>query len=361
MSFELASINAGGLHMLGIRGKPIMSDILSNLANQEISLAINETKLLFEINQYTIRQLNKEEFLPLKGLSISMFRQVWLAHSRKDGRIYVIKRIFKKFYEQWKKQKIYHREVRMLAAFKNPFIVSVFGTFDFGPYQYICYEYLGGGTLNHLLEERLRLDEEMSQHISAQIILAFQYLHGLDIAYRNLNPDTVVFDRHGYVRLIDFQLTRVIQPHTHAQTIKGDIFYCPPEVILRLGHSLPVDWWSLGTLIYEMIAGYSPFFQNEGHMTLRAAANGQYRRFPSHFSESVKDLLRSLLEQHPTRRLGSQGGDAEEIKEHLWFLGFNWNDIYSKDPRKALYRPRLKNDNDTTHFDLPNQKLFDTF
>ena len=85
----------------------------------------------------------------------------------------------------------------------------------------------------------------------------FEYLQSKDIVYRDLKPENIMIQADGYLKLIDFGFAKVIKKRTY--TICGTPEYIAPEILLNEGHGKAVDWWTLGILLYEMLAGYPPF------------------------------------------------------------------------------------------------------
>ena len=85
----------------------------------------------------------------------------------------------------------------------------------------------------------------------------FEYLHSKNIIYRDLKPENLLIAHDGYLKLTDFGFAKVVDGRTY--TLCGTPEYLAPEILLNKGHGKPVDWWTLGILTYEMIAGIDPF------------------------------------------------------------------------------------------------------
>jgi serum/glucocorticoid-regulated kinase 2 len=113
-----------------------------------------------------------------------------------------------------------------------------------------------------LLEKRSRLSEEHAKFYTAQIVLALEYLHERDIIYRDLKPENVLIDAEGYIRLTDFGLSKMYVDKNDAMSLCGTPEYLAPEILYKEGHGKPVDWWCLGSIIFEMVTGLPPFYCN---------------------------------------------------------------------------------------------------
>ena len=85
----------------------------------------------------------------------------------------------------------------------------------------------------------------------------FEYLQSKNMVYRDLKPENIMIHSDGYLKLIDFGFAKVVTKRTF--TICGTPEYIAPEILLNEGHGKAVDWWTLGILLYEMLAGYPPF------------------------------------------------------------------------------------------------------
>jgi serine/threonine protein kinase len=142
-----------------------------------------------------------------------------------------------------------------------------------------------------------------SMFYAAQITLAIEYVHSLGIIYRDLKPENVLLDHLGNVRLTDFGLSKegVSHSSTGANSFCGTPEYIAPEVLCRQGHGKAVDWWSLGALLYEMIAGLPPFYSRNRETMFEKILKAELT-FPPFMSRVSKDLLCRLLVRDPTQR-----------------------------------------------------------
>ena len=110
---------------------------------------------------------------------------------------------------------------------------------------------------------------------AGMVTCAFGYLHARKIAHRDLKPENLLFDKEGYLKLVDFGFAKVIKDRTW--TLCGTPEYLAPEIISNKGHNLSVDWWALGILIFEMLHGTPPFVA-EDPMDIYQQASAPARR-----------------------------------------------------------------------------------
>lgn len=240
-------------------------------------------------------------------------------------------------------------EVSILNSVFHPFIVNLLGHLQDEKKLYLLFEYVPGGELFSYLRQENTLSESSTRFYAAEILLAFEYLHSLSIVYRDLKPENILLTAKGHVKITDFGFAKIVRDRTY--TLCGTPEYLAPEIIQSKGHDKGVDWWALGILIYEMLAGYPPFLDDTPYVIYQKILAGHIE-WPSHFSPEVRDLIRKLLNGDRTRRLGSLRGGAYDVKMHPWFASCikNWDYVYSCGYR-APYIPRVSGASDTSNFD----------
>jgi serine/threonine kinase 38 len=306
------------------------------------------------------------------------------------GRLVAIKKMKKE--EMIKKNQSKHviAEREILAQADNKWIVDLFSSFTDAENLYLVMEYLPGGDLMNQLIKRDIFDEEETRFYMVELVLAIESVHKLNYIHRDIKPDNILLDRSGHIKLSDFGLCKYYENENslsslfekklkksaeklnELSTMKnsaerremrkkyhrtrkkvysmvGTIDYIAPEVFSKKGYTELVDWWSLGTIMFEMMVGYPPFVAGDAAKTCHKIIEWQKNfDIPEDvkLSRDSEDLIRRLIE-NPDKRLGVNGVD--EIKKHPFFKGVDWESY--ADTAMPPHRPKLKGETDVSNFD----------
>eukprot|EP01102_Stenamoeba_stenopodia_P009380 TRINITY_DN2760_c0_g1_i1.p1 TRINITY_DN2760_c0_g1~~TRINITY_DN2760_c0_g1_i1.p1 ORF type:complete len:720 (+),score=92.39 TRINITY_DN2760_c0_g1_i1:491-2650(+) len=265
------------------------------------------------------------DFKILKTLGSGTFGEVKLCHHNITGAYYCLKILDKSNIIRLKQEEHVRNEKLTLSQCQNPFIVKLYGTFQDQTNLYFVLEYVPGGELFTLIRKYKRLPNENARFYAAELVLAIEYLHKLSIVHRDLKPENVLIDVSGHIKLADFGFSKHITDRTW--TMCGTPEYIAPEIILTKGHGRGVDWWSLGVLLFEMLAGHPPFYGDSNYTVFERILQ-RMLTMPTHLNPQAKDLIEQLLVREPSKRLGCGEGGAEEVKRHPWFHGIDWDGLH---------------------------------
>jgi len=208
-------------------------------------------------------------------------------------------------------------------------------------------DYINGGELFYHLKKEGRFPENRVKFYAAEIVCAMAHLHSLQIVYRDLKPENILIDMDGHICITDFGLSKEINPEEGTHTFCGTPEYLAPEVLKGQGHGTAVDWWSLGTLVYEMLTGLPPFYSQNINIMYQKILNGELR-FPSYVSPDAQSLLEGLLTRDVDKRLGTD--NSQNVKKHPFFKDIDWDKLEKKE-LEPPFKPKVKSDTDTSQID----------
>lgn len=288
-----------------------------------------------------------DDFDWLKTVGTGSFGRVGVTVHRNTRVVHAVKILSKERVVKTNQVEHTINEKRILNSIDFPFIVKLEHHFMDNANLYMAMEYCCGGELFTLLRSRRRFTEKMSSFYAAQVVMVLEFLHSVDVLYRDLKPENILLDHRGYIKVADFGFAKRATRHTY--TLCGTPDYLAPEMIMNKGYGKSVDWWSLGVLIYEMVAGYAPFAAEESMERFENIVSGRLW-VPGNFSEELNDLVRRLLRVDVTHRCGCSRNGATEVKNQPWFNGTDWAALYYRKV-EAPYIPNMTSETDSCNFD----------
>lgn len=291
--------------------------------------------------------LSVKDFNLGKTLGIGSFGRVRFVTYNKTGQHYALKTLKKASIVKMFQVDHVISEKSILQAVKHPFIVNLWGSFHDERYVHLLLEYIVGGEFFTHLRKAVMFDDHTSCFYAAQIVSIFGYLHSKDIVYRDLKPENILMTADGYVKLTDFGFAKVVEHRTY--TLCGTPEYLAPEVILNKGHGKPVDWWTLGILMYEMMVGYPPFIADDPLGVYQKILSGK-TKFPKIIVIVARGLIRKFLTADLGKRTGNLKNGVDDIMNHKWFSRIDFQ-LLERKQFPAPFQPTVRSETDTGNYD----------
>ncbi|KAJ1169726.1 hypothetical protein NDU88_001617 [Pleurodeles waltl] len=312
---------------------------------------------------------SEEEFENIKLISNGAYGAVYLVRHKGTRQRFAMKKINKQnlILRNQIQQAFVERDILTFA--ENPFVVSMFCSFETKRHLCMVMEYVEGGDCATLLKNIGALPVDMARMYFAETVLALEYLHNYGIVHRDLKPDNLLITSMGHIKLTDFGLSKIglmslttnlYEGHIEKDTrefldkqVCGTPEYIAPEVILRQGYGKPVDWWAMGIILYEFLVGCVPFFGDTPEELFGQVISDEiaWPEGDEALPPDSQDLIYKLLRQNPLERLGT--GSAFEVKQHRFFKDLDWNGLLRQ---KAEFIPQLESEDDTSYFDTRSEK-----
>jgi len=293
-------------------------------------------------------KLKFENLKVIGTLGKGSFGYVQLVQDKLTKKTFALKAINKSIIVETGQQGHVLNEKNVMAMLQHPFIIRLHQTFKDKHRLYFLLEPVLGGELFTLLRALTLFDTSTAQFYAGCVVLAFEYMHSLDVVHRDLKPENVLIDGQGYCLITDFGFAKVMTT-ARTSTLCGTPDYLAPEIVTGKGHGKGVDWWTIGILIYEMLASNPPFYDDDPMKIYSKIVTGDMV-FPAHFRKSAVSLVKKLLKHKPTKRLGVVKGGATKVKNHPWFEGLDWDLLYQK-KLKAPIMLQIKDNTDLSNFD----------
>nr|XP_016478233.1 PREDICTED: probable serine/threonine protein kinase IREH1 isoform X1 [Nicotiana tabacum] len=354
-------------------------DITSTVIDEDAPLEDDVVRSLRTSPIHSKDRTSIDDFEIIKPISRGAFGRVFLAKKRATGDFFAIKVLKKADMIRKNAVESILAERDILISVRNPFVVRFFYSFTCRENLYLVMEYLNGGDLYSLLRNLGCLDEDVARVYIAEVVLALEYLHSLQVVHRDLKPDNLLIAHDGHIKLTDFGLSKVglinstddlsgpavsgasmmeddesqLWAPEHQQERRGKRSavgtpdYLAPEILLGTGHGFTADWWSVGVILFELIVGIPPFNAEHPQKIFDNILNCNipWPGVPEEMSFEAHDLIDRLLTEDPNQRLGA--GGASEVKQHPFFRDINWDTLARQ---KAAFVPASESALDTSYF-----------
>ena len=246
------------------------------------------------------------DFSVIKELGAGSFGRVLLVQHKKTQAKYAIKAIDKRNNANIQEKPYFRREIEIMHRVHHPNVVKLFGHFEDNNYCYFIMEYIAGGNI-YALVPKASLHSVTTQQIASimkDVISAVYFLHHMypKIVHRDIKPENVLLDKGNVAKLTDFGWSNYMQGDSKRTTVCGTPVYLAPEIINNQGHDEHVDIWCIGVLLFELMAGYSPW-QGDDVQTVRYNITRLKIRWPRDMDRDAYDLISKILKYNPEERL----------------------------------------------------------
>uniref|UniRef100_A0A8K9V7D1 Protein kinase C n=1 Tax=Oncorhynchus mykiss TaxID=8022 RepID=A0A8K9V7D1_ONCMY len=329
------------------------SSVVSTLDIKEVVGRIDGIKISQEM------ALGLGDFDLIRVIGRGSYAKVLLVRLKKNEQIYAMKVVKKELVHDDEDIDWVQTEKHVFEqASTNPFLVGLHSCFQTESRLFLVIEYVNGGDLMFHMQRQRKLPEEHARFYAAEICIALNFLHEKGIIYRDLKLDNVLLDHEGHIKLTDYGMCKEgIRPGDTTSTFCGTPNYIGPEILRGEDYGFSVDWWALGVLMFEMMAGRSPFdiiTDNPDMNTeeyLFQVILEKTIRIPRSLSVKAASVLKGFLNKDPKERLGCQVQTGfADIKSHTFFRSIDWDQLEKKQMAPP-FKPQITDDYGLENFD----------
>ncbi|XP_062821610.1 protein kinase C zeta type isoform X1 [Anolis carolinensis] len=303
--------------------------------------------------------LGLQDFDLIRVIGRGSYAKVLLVRLKKNDQIFAMKVVKKELVHDDEDIDWVQTEKHVFEqASSNPFLVGLHSCFQTISRLFLVIEYVNGGDLMFHMQRQRKLPEEHGRFYAAEICIALNFLHERGIIYRDLKLDNVLLDAEGHIKLTDYGMCKEgLGPGDTTSTFCGTPNYIAPEILRGEEYSFSVDWWALGVLMYEMMAGRSPFDLITDNPDLNTedylfqVILEKPIRIPRFLSVKASHVLKGFLNKDPKERLGCQPDTGfSDIKSHTFFRSIDW-DLLEKKQATPPFQPQITDDYGLDNFD----------
>ena len=298
----------------------------------------------------------KDLFL-VKSLGKGKFGKVYLVHNRKH--FYAIKVATLSEILKIDKIKYYLKEKEIMKMLDFPFVLRLVKTLKTNNHIFFLEEHIEGMSLRNYLSNRKKENNKNiheAEFYGAILLLVLNYIHNKRIIHRDIKPDNCMIDQKGYLKVIDFGISKYLKDDDFTNTICGTPHYMAPEIISGKVYSFSADYWSFGITLFEIFYDYLPFGQGAREILdiyqqiLRKKLILPYDPKFNDFNSFLKLIL--------SKNIMHRVCNYQLLKSHPFFQGFQFENLINHSI-KPPFVPDISNDN--KNLSIRNCSVLDYF
>ena len=255
-----------------------------------------------------------DKYKLIKKIGEGNFGVVKLGKEKTTGREVAIKVIDKNKIcgKNQKTRLLFEKEI--IKKFNHINIIKILHIDEDPKKIYFIMEYCEKGELFNYIVKKKKLDEYEASYYFYQLINGLESIHSLGICHRDLKPENLLINSSNILKIIDFGLSTFNTISEPLSSQCGSLFYASPEMITGNKYNgFQVDIWSTGVILFSMISGYLPFYDNKFKLLVQKIINLKIE-FPKDISKEAKDLILRLLDVQPDKRI-----TIPKIKNHPFY------------------------------------------
>ncbi|KAF8124901.1 kinase-like domain-containing protein [Boletus edulis] len=281
-------------------------------------------------------RLSAQDFQFGETLGEGSYSTVMRARYTRSGQEYAIKILDKNHLIRKEKMLVALAEKNVLVKLGagHPGIIHLHWTFQDEWSLFFVLDLAPNGEMQSRISRLGSLSLACARYYTAQIVDAIEYMHDKDVIHRDLKPENLLLDSEFRIKITDFGTGKILENgQERANSFVGTAQYIAPELLERNETSKSSDLWSLGCIVFQMIAGRFAFQGLSEYLTWQKIKSLEYS-FPEGFDQDAKDFVSTLLVRDPQQRLGASRTPSSPslLRSHPFLASINWNTLWTDPP-----------------------------
>ena len=260
------------------------------------------------------------DFEIIKSLGNGSFSKVVLVKHKITKVKYALKIIDKNNQINIEEKSNFKREIEIMYKLNHINFIKLFSHFEDELYCYFIMEYIPYGNLYSYIKNNNKIPPEKVSNLIKQLVSAIYYLHNMipPIIHRDIKPENILLGENDIIKLIDFGWSNYINSEIR-NTFCGTPVYLAPEMIDGNGHNEKVDIWCIGILLFEMLIGRNPFYDNNRNNLIQNIMNVNIS-WDKNIDNDARNLIELILKKNPNDRI-----ELKDIIKHKFIKKYNGN------------------------------------